>query len=170
MSGTITLTAEQVPPDYVAALVARLRRFTNLLTLCADQTYTVTGRTKKVKRIAAELQAIPEAKGWQGHAVVVKDAGGYGPDPAVPFDTPRVDCLCYGSTGLEAAKVARLVVAALDPVSRYGRGFTEVECAVQDVRQVSGLLPLYDKGNRAHVRAVTFEVRYCQVPVIAEAS
>lgn len=164
MSGILTIDQANVPPDHVAALVARLRRFAAIMALCPDE--TVGGRT--VKRVAARLQAIPGADGWAGHAVVVQDAGGLGPDRCEPFDTPRVACLCYGSTGYEAMTVARTVVAALDPVDRTaGHGFTEAGCAVVDVWQVGGIAPTYDRENKAHVRVATFLVRKCQIAQVA---
>lgn len=159
---SVTLTSAQIVPDHVAAVVARLRRFTNLTALCPDE--TVGNRT--VRRIAARLQAVPDQDGWTGHAIVVQDAGGGGADPDTPLDAPRIDCLCYAATGYEAARLARLVVSALVPVGRRGAAFTEAQCRIGDVRQVTGLVPIYDREVRAHVRAVSFELLKKQVPVL----
>jgi hypothetical protein len=161
---SITLTSAQIPPDHIGAIIARLRRVTNLMALCPDQTYTSPDGPRTVKRISGELAAIPEGKDWKKRAVVVLDAGGPGAEYGVPFATSRVDCLCYAATGLKAAEVANLVIAALEPVERHGFGFVEANCAVTDVHQISGVTRLYDRENKQHVRAVSFEVRYAQVP------
>lgn len=164
MSGMLTIDAANIPPDHIAAIVARLRRFTPIMALCPDEG---TGRGL-VKRVSARLQVVtPPSEDWQGHAIVVAEAGGLGPDLCEPFDTPRVYCHCYGSTGLEAAKVARTVIAALEPVARRGYGFTEAGCAITDVHQVGGVAPRFDAENRAHVRTATFLVRKCQIAQVA---
>lgn len=158
---SITLATDQIPPDVIGAIVARLRRVTNLMALCPDE--VIGGRT--IRRVSGRLAAIPGAKGWTGHAVVVRPAGGDGPEQWVPFANPNIDCLCYGATEYEAQRVAWLVAAALEPVERAGFGFVEGDCAVTDIHQIAEPVGFYDRENSAFVRAVSFTVRYGLVPV-----
>lgn len=154
MSGTII-----APPDHVSAVIARLRWFADLLALCPDD-------ADGTPRIAGRMKALPgDPARWTGHALIVQDAGGFGPDPDVPRDAPRIDVLAYGSTGLEAARAARLCSGALVPASRRGVAFTAAGCRILDVQRVSGLTAFYDDRLTAHVRAVTYQLLKSEVPV-----
>ncbi len=152
MSATIA-----APPDHVAAIIARLRSFPELLALCADD-------RDGTKRIGGQMRALPgDPARWTGHALIVQDAGGFGPDPSVPLDTPRIDVLAYGKTGLEASRAARLALGALVPATRVAQAFTAAGCRIIDIRRVSGLLPLYDREIGVHIRAISFEVLKSEV-------
>jgi hypothetical protein len=168
---SITIPATEIIPDHVAAVVARLRRFTNVTDLCPDETVAVTKRdgtagTMLLKRVSANMEAVTLLQAWTGHAVVVNPSGGLGDDPYVPLGRPRFDCLCYGTNGYEAARLARVVASVLVPVGRRGSAFTEAQCRLSDVQQVSDIINLgIDRENQAHRRVVSFEATKKLIPV-----
>lgn len=166
---SITLTPEQIPPSIVAALIARLRRFTNITALCGDEVVDVRQRagtpgSMTVRRISTKLEANVKGRAWTGHALVVNGAGGGGADPWVPIAGPNIDVLCYGVSREEAERLERLVVAALEPTDHRDNGFVEGDCAVADVHRVTGPLAFFDRDNQAHVRALSFEVQHWLIP------
>lgn len=159
---SITLAPTEIIPDHIAAVVARLRRFTNVMDLCPDE---VIGE-RTIKRVSANLAAITAQRLWTGHAVVVVPAGGDGDDPSVPLARVRFDAICYGTTGYEAARLARIVSSALTPLSRRGSAFTQAECRLSDVLRLTEPLDLgQDRENQAHRRAVSFEATKKLTPV-----
>lgn len=129
---SITIADEYIPGDHVGAVVARLRAVTNLLTLCPDQ---VVGNVT-VKRIAGEFRPLDKPQ----RAVTVLDSGGFGGE--MPLDRPRVSVYCYAGSGYEAAKLARLVQAALVPLDRQETMFIAAGVVVTNVTKVTGFLPL----------------------------
>lgn len=159
---SITIAPTDIYPDHVAAVIARLRRVTDLMALCPDE--TIGGRT--VRRISGALQAVPTQKGWEKHAIVVQDGVGQAGDLTVPRSRPQVDCVCYAASGYEANRVARLVAAALCPASRRVEAFTEANCRIVDVFWVAGPIAAgYDAENKAHRRVVSFELDKSDLPV-----
>ena len=144
-----------VPPDHVAAFIARLRSFAEIMTLCPDD-------ADGTKRVGGRMHAVPDD--WKKRAIVVLDAGGFGSDPNVPLDTPRVEVQCHAKQGHEAALVARTVIAALTPPGRVGMLFTEANCRIRDTRRVTGLIPFTDRETRTQVRSVSFEALKDEVP------
>lgn len=129
---SITIDAEFIPPDHVAAVVARLRQFTNIMSLCGD--ITVNGAVRK--RVSGEFHPTEKPRHW----ITVLDAGGF---PAeMPLDRPRVSIYHYASSGVEAARLSRLVQAALTPLYRQDTFFVAADCVVTDVQRATGLIPL----------------------------
>lgn len=129
---SITINADDIPGDHVAAVVARLRDVTNLLALCGD--ITVGG--KLVKRIGGEFHPTEEPRNW----LTVVDAGGF---PAeMPLARPRVSVYHYAASGYQAAALARLVQAALVPLDRTDTLFVAAGVVVTDVQRAGGIIPL----------------------------
>lgn len=166
---SITLTDAQIPPSIVAALVARLRDFVQIMQLCPDETVAVRQRdgsagTMLVKRVSHQLEANQKGRAWTGHALVVKAAGGDGRDPWVPLAAPTIDVLCHGVSRLAAERLALVVVGALEPVDYRDNGFVQGDCAVADVHQIAGAAEFFDRDNQAHIRALQFAATYWLIP------
>ena len=161
MSGP-TIPAESIPPDEVAAVIARLRSFPELLEFCPDD--PPSGSPPRiVKRIGGRFHDVPAD--WKGLAIAVLGAGGFGPDLYVPTDQPRVAVYCYAKQGHRAALLARMAIAALTPPDRAGEAFTAANCRVIDIWQVGGMVAGYDDDNLVEYRVVSFELLKHQLPV-----
>jgi hypothetical protein len=156
------MSALVIAPDHVAALVARLRTSSDVMALCPNE--TVGGRT--VRRVAARMRPVEEPEDWGHAAAIVREAGGTGDDDGPPIEVARVDVLCYAATEARAAAAARTVDAFLQPLDRRTpRGFTAAGCRVAGIKRVSGLIPVYDRDLRLHVRAMTYELLKGLIPV-----
>jgi hypothetical protein len=156
------MSALVVAPDHKAALIARLRESDDVLDLAPDE--TIGGRT--VRRIAARVRPVEQPEDWDGGAVTVTEYGGAGDDDGTPTELVRVNVLCYAATGARAATLARTVDAYLQPVGRRSpRAFTAANCRVASIKRVSGLLEVYDRELRLHVRAMTYELLKGLIPV-----
>lgn len=129
---SITIEAEFIPPDHVAAVIARLRDVSNLLSLCGDE--TIDGRVSK--RIAGNFRPSGDPR----NAITVLDAGGFPAD--MPLARPRVSVYHYAASGYQAAYLARLVQAVLTPLYRQDTWFVAAGCVVTDVQKLTGLIPL----------------------------
>lgn len=158
---SITIADEFIPPDHVAAVIARLRLVTNIMALCGD--VTVGGKT--YKRVSGNFRPVGEPK----HGIAVLDAGGLPAD--MPLARPNVSILHYGGSGLEAAKLARLVQATLVPLSRQDTWFVAADCVVTDVQRASGFVPVPLTGPLAdagwHCRAVDYVLTVNQAVRVA---
>lgn len=129
---SITIDADFIPGDHVAAVIARLRDVTNIIALCSD--LTIDG--KIVKRVSGEFHPTKLPRNW----LTVLDAGGF---PAeMPLARPRVSVYHYAASGVQAALLARLVQAALVPLDRQDTLFVAAGCVVTDVQRATGIIPL----------------------------
>jgi hypothetical protein len=102
-------------PDVVAAVVARLRTFTEI----TDLTST---------RITARLQ--PSWSGMPTYAVLIRPAGGPPGKPQINLLVSRLDLFCYGATEAQAAALWRQVDAILCPGQERLTKFTQGDCHV----------------------------------------
>jgi hypothetical protein len=129
---SITIDADFIPGDPVAAIVARLRDVTNIMALAGDE--TVGGRT--IKRVGGRFAPVGDPRPW----IAVLESGGF---PAeMPLARPRISIYAYGKSGLLAASLARLVQAALVPLDRPDTFFVAAGVVVTDVQRATGLIPL----------------------------
>jgi hypothetical protein len=145
---SITIDADFIPGDHVAAVIARLRDVTNLISLCADE--TVGGRT--VKRISGNFRPSGEPR----NAIAVIEAGGFPAD--MPLARPRVTVYHYAASGYQAAYLARLVQAALVPLDRQDTFFVAAGVVVTDVQRAGGIIPLAQPAELRdwHCRVVDY--------------
>ena len=138
-----------VRPDIVGAVIARLRSFSEITAL--------TGT-----RISAELQ---DAWPMPTHAVRIRQTGGPPPDVQVNLQRTRFDVTCYGSNGLEAARLMNVVGPALAPDQMTRSSFIQGAVRVYDVVPEAGVISDVDRDNGWHFCWQPFMVRWSGVPV-----
>lgn len=115
-------------PDVIAAVVARLRTFTEI----TDLTST---------RITARLQ--PSWSGMPTYAILVRPAGGPPGKPQLNLMVSRLDLFCYGATEAQAMALWRQLDAVFCPGQERLTKFTSAGChvgvVVRESMPISGL-------------------------------
>jgi hypothetical protein len=156
----LTIDPAAIRPDHVAAVIARLRQFSDLLALCPDDPPDAKG--KVVKRIGKK--ASPFVKDGATHMIAVNGAPSPQPDLYVPRSRPVVDIHCYATQGHEAARLAYLVLAALCPDWR-GQAFTAANCRIIDVFPLTAApIEIFDRDLKLDDRVLSFELDKSEVP------
>lgn len=118
-------------PDYIGAMIVRLRADTNVTALCPAE------------RITAQRKNVPA----KSSGVVLSKSGGAGSDPDVPLMWLRVDVKCYGANELAAVNIWRTVHHALEPATRHGIAYTAAGCRVMDTHLEAGPVELVDPDD-----------------------
>ncbi len=146
-------------PDFLGAMVARLRSFSELTTLC--------GTTPP--RISGELQDawFPDKTVAQ-HAIWIEQQGMTEQHDIDHFFT-RIDLHCFGSTGYEARRLWRQVHPILCPTRYSGTatGFQQSGVRVWDIAHESGPFPLLYPQTDWRMATAAYRVRHSAVAVPA---
>lgn len=101
------------------------------------------------------------------NAIIVEDAGGFGPVGDLPHSQQRVSIKCYGKNPLLAERIAALARLILMPVQRHLMGFTAASTRVLSVESVVGGQAQIDPPTGTPYRLLTASLRLSDVAVAA---
>jgi hypothetical protein len=120
-------------PDYIAAIIARLREVPALAELSGSLLITGEMRDLATRR-------------W---GIYIGKTGGDESRPYTPILNATIEARCYGPNKYESMRLYRRLKPALEPTDRTGCGFVRAGCAILDIHQTGGPQEMIDPTDDA---------------------
>ncbi len=139
-----------IPPNELTALIGRLRSISQLVTETSD-------------RIGPQIKT---AWPMPAKAVMIRRAGGpVYPDANMPIIYTRFDTFSYGTDGLTAANVWRVLHAAMAPQASGGpASFTYGSCRFYSIEAEAGPFTSQEDDTQWWRVFCPYIARWCAVP------
>jgi hypothetical protein len=147
-------------PNVIGASIVQLRSFSELTALCGSGSPRISGAKQ------TSWNPMPRTAIW------VRGTGGPGAGELADIDRmlARIDLYCYGATEVIAYEFWAMAHACFAPSRKSGlsRGFTQINCRVEDVAHLAGPYSAREvQGEGPVTWPVTwasYGVRYVEVP------